>query len=276
MPRAALAATILAAALLLGPSSSAASAPTISLLAPANGATIDSSPTTTAFPSFSWRIDWAAPEQTMVVWQVAADPGFTRDASSDTQFCPATNVNCWTSVAPHRVWGPPYGSVWYWRVGVTTSAGTVYSPTWSFNAVAPADRDRDGVPDASDNCPAVANSAQHDANHDGKGDACQPDRVPPRVHVFPGSAQRGKRAYITARVADDRGFVRMRVTLSYLGRVMYRGVFTWPQARWDTPATFRTRSPLPRFLPRGRYQACVTASDKAGNSRRSCAPYLVR
>jgi hypothetical protein len=276
MPRAALAAALVAAALALGPSSGAASAPTVTLVTPANGVTIVSSTATTTFPTFSWRVDWAEPEQTLVTWQVAADPGFTRDASSESQYCAATNVNCWTSFAPQRVWGPPYGSVWYWRVGVSTSSGTVYSATWSFNAVSPADRDHDGVADASDNCPAVPNATQRDSNHDGKGDACQPDRVRPRVHVFPGSAVRGKRAYITARVADDRGFVRMRVTLAHWGNVMYGGVFTWAQSRWDQPATFRTRAPLPRFLPRGPYQACVTASDKAGNRRRSCARYLVR
>jgi hypothetical protein len=275
MQRAALAA-VLFAAVALSPSSAAAAPPAITLLSPVNGAKIVTSVANPAYPTFSWRVDWATPEQAMVVWQVAADAGFAKDASTESQYCPETNVNCWTSVTPHRVWGPPAGSVWYWRVGVTTSAGTVYSQTWSFKAEEPADRDRDGVPDASDNCPATANPTQHDANHDGKGDACQPDRVKPRIHVFPGSARRGKHGYITARVADDRRFVKIRVSLLYFGHVMYRGVFTWPQSRWDQPATFRTRSPLPLFLPRGVYQACATATDKAGNSRRSCARYRVR
>ena len=35
------------------------------------------------------------------------------------------------------------------------------------------DRDDDGVPDARDNCPAVANPDQADANLDGTGDACE-------------------------------------------------------------------------------------------------------
>lgn len=37
-----------------------------------------------------------------------------------------------------------------------------------------ADADHDGVPDASDNCPAVANADQADADADGHGDACDP------------------------------------------------------------------------------------------------------
>jgi hypothetical protein len=35
------------------------------------------------------------------------------------------------------------------------------------------DSDRDGVADASDNCPSVANATQSDADHDGVGDACE-------------------------------------------------------------------------------------------------------
>lgn len=39
---------------------------------------------------------------------------------------------------------------------------------------APGDIDGDGVPDASDNCPTVANPDQADKNNDGIGDRCQP------------------------------------------------------------------------------------------------------
>jgi hypothetical protein len=38
----------------------------------------------------------------------------------------------------------------------------------------PADSDADGIPDASDNCPAAANADQADADADGRGDACDP------------------------------------------------------------------------------------------------------
>lgn len=40
--------------------------------------------------------------------------------------------------------------------------------------VAPPDADNDGVPDASDNCPTVFNTAQGDADGDGIGNVCDP------------------------------------------------------------------------------------------------------
>jgi hypothetical protein len=36
------------------------------------------------------------------------------------------------------------------------------------------DADGDGVPEAVDNCPGVANASQLDADGDGFGDACDP------------------------------------------------------------------------------------------------------
>ncbi len=39
------------------------------------------------------------------------------------------------------------------------------------------DRDRDGVPDASDNCPSTYNPDQLDANNNGMGDACESNTV---------------------------------------------------------------------------------------------------
>lgn len=37
------------------------------------------------------------------------------------------------------------------------------------------DQDADGVPDVTDNCPAIANADQIDSDWDGQGDACDPD-----------------------------------------------------------------------------------------------------
>jgi hypothetical protein len=275
MARAALAAALLSVLLLAAsPSSQAAGAPTITLVAPANGATVES--TTDTYPTFSWHIDWAAPENTIVRFEIATDPAFTQNTTVDTHFCPATDVNCWTSIQPHAVYGPPLGSVWYWRVGLTTADGIAYSSTFHFVAVQPRDTDRDGIPDAKDNCPLRANPDQLDSNHDGKGDACQPDHVKPRVKVSAGSAKRGKRAFLRVHAADDRGTVRLKVTLAYRSHTMYRGYFPWTQTSWGRALTFYTQTALPRFLPVGVYTACVKAWDRAGNHGLACSRYRIR
>jgi len=40
---------------------------------------------------------------------------------------------------------------------------------------APTDGDANGVPDARDNCPVVANADQANTDGDAQGDACDPD-----------------------------------------------------------------------------------------------------
>jgi len=275
MPRAALVIALVAGVFLSTAPTAGAAPPTITLLAPPNGATIVSSPTTTV-TTFSWRVDWATPESTIVMLQLSSDPSFTQNVTQENHYCTAPNANCWTSFQLRLPDPTVTGKLWYWRVGLTTSAGFVWSQTFLFTAVRPPDGDRDGIENARDNCPTVANADQRDSNRDGKGDACQADRVKPRVSVFPGSARRGRRAFIRARVADDRDFVRLQVTLSYRGRTLFRGSFGWAQTSWSVPSTFYTKSPLPRFLPAGRYLACVAAWDKAGNRAQSCARYRIR
>jgi hypothetical protein len=245
LPRAVVVVALISSVLVLsGPSWSAStSAPLITLLTPANGATVYSSATSTTYPTFTWKISWDTPADTTVIFQAAADPSFTQNAETDTNFCPASNVSCWTSFQPHKVWGPPYGSVWYWRVGMTTSAGIVYSKTFQFTAKNP---------------PPV------------------PDRTKPRVKVYPGSARRGERAFISARIGDNSGTVRLRVTLAWKGHVVLYGAFGWQTAVWSVPRTFISKQPVPRYLPTGKYAACIKAWDKAGNHASSCAPYRIR
>jgi len=256
-----------------------ASAPVITLLSPANGATFVSS--ASLFPTFRWQISWDTPETTIVSFETAADPAFSQNVSVDNKACPSTNVSCWTSVQPRSVYAPPYGNVWYWRVGLTTSAGTVYSPTWTFTAVnpptppKPKDRDRDGVPDSSDNCPGVANPSQRDSNHDHTGDACQPDHVPPQLKVPAGHGARGKTLFASFWAGDDRGMIRMHLTFSYEGHILISQPFGWRPSAVGQHHTFYSLAPLPRSLPAGIYMFCVKVWDHAGSHASGCGRYTI-
>lgn len=62
------------------------------------------------------------------------------------------------------------------RLRITDSTGTSGTLTFPIEVT----RDGDGVPDARDNCPTIANQDQTDTNHDGMGDACDPHTKAPR------------------------------------------------------------------------------------------------
>lgn len=256
-----------------------ASAPVITLLSPANGATVVSS--ATQFVTFSWQITWDVPENTTLSFETASDPAFTQNVSLDNHLCPSTNVNCWATVQPRSVWAPPYGHVWYWRVGASTSSGTVYSATGTFSAVnpppppKPADRDNDGVADGADNCPRTANPTQVDSNHDHVGDACQPDHVRPKLRVPNGYARRGKTFFATFAAGDDRGSIRQHVTLAYEGHLVMNEHFGWQPAYVGRGHTFYSVGPLPLAFPIGFYTFCVTVWDRAGNHAKGCARYTI-
>jgi len=274
MPRAALVVGVLVAALFASAPPADAAVPQVTLLAPANGSTITYSPP--GLTTFTWRIDWPTPENTTVTWQYSTDPSFAQNVTQESRFCTAANVNCFNTFQLALPAPPPSGTIIYWRVGLTTSLGPVFSAPWMLILRPPPDRDHDGVDDEHDNCPTVANPDQRDSNHDGVGDACQPDRVKPRVKVYPGSAARGRRFFLHFRAADDRDFVRFRVTLTYRGRTAMWADFGFVKLSWTTPATVYTKRPIPRRVPAGRYLACVTAWDKASNHAMACAPYRIR
>jgi hypothetical protein len=77
-----------------------------------------------------------------------------------------------------------------------------FAPYFIVTSVAIADQDGDGIPDASDNCPTVANPGQQDANGNGVGDACE---SAPTVTVSPktSSVAPGSSITFTAAAADS-------------------------------------------------------------------------
>jgi hypothetical protein len=240
MKRAALAAVVFTALLGVTPSASA-SPPQVTLLTPTNGTTLAVPAYGDGTTTFTWHVSWDTPEATTVMFELGTDSSFAPGTFTGENFaCTAANPNCATSFAPPRSYSPPFPQTYYWRVGLTTSAGIVWSSTSMFK---------------------VVNKV---------------DKVKPRVRVLPGSAKRGKRAQLLVRAADDRGRVRLRVTLEYHGRTLYSGRMPMTVTYWAQPMFFYSRRPLPRFLPAGRYQACARAWDESGNTARSCAWYRVR
>lgn len=67
---------------------------------------------------------------------------------------------------------------------VSCGLGSTEAPP-GCEASAEPDVDEDGVDDASDNCPAVANPGQEDSDGDGVGDACEPPPIGPIIFELP-------------------------------------------------------------------------------------------
>jgi hypothetical protein len=213
--------------------------PQITLLAPANGAVIQGSTGLNAV-EFKWRIDWAQPPAVGAViisvkW--ATDPGFTQNVSGANQTCPVTNVNCWSAFRPNHTWKGRY----YWKVTVA-GGEPAESATWTFTGV-------EAPP--------------------------QVDRTRPYVRAFPGTAKRGKRAFFTAQVRDNLGYVRMRALLTYRMRPVLEGRTGFVRVVWTARQRFYSIRPMPRQLPAGLYKICITAWDRMGNQGQSCARYRV-
>jgi virginiamycin B lyase len=88
---------------------------------------------------------------------------------------------------PNRIVGGPDGAIWFTNLG-NDSIGRLQ---------AVADLDEDGVADDTDNCPALANPGQENADGDAFGDECDPtpngtdadgDGIPDSTDVCPGTA----------------------------------------------------------------------------------------
>jgi hypothetical protein len=218
--------------------------PGVSLLTPANGATVVHTGQLGSAPTFGWRIDWAsapAGGPVVIVLRTASDPALTLNATENTFSCRVRDVNCTTSFRPNRI----YSGAYYWRVSVR-GAVQAASETWSFTGIR-----RGGVPTG-------------------------PDRVKPRVQALTGVAQRGQTPFFTARIDDDSGLARVRATLMRKGHEVARGSAAFRAVSWLHKQTLYARRPLARRIVRGAYTLCVTAWDRAGNSARDCTPYRVR
>jgi hypothetical protein len=64
------------------------------------------------------------------------------------------------------------------EITVTVTDDRGRTATDSMRIIVDTDRDGDGVPDATDNCPDTPNADQADSNGDGIGDACQKSSAP--------------------------------------------------------------------------------------------------
>lgn len=222
---------------------SRAAGPEVALVTPADGATVLTSATLGSGPTLGWRIAWGEtlPGGTVVMTvRIATDAALTQNVAENTFSCAARSANCPSYFKPNRV----YSGRYYWRVTLS-GAVRVTSSTWSFVGVR-------------------------------QGGSGGEDRTKPSVQVLSGVAQRGQTAFFSARVGDDRGFVRLRATLTRRGHELARATAPFRPVAWARRQTLFSNRPLSRALVRGAYRLCVTAWDRAGNATRDCAPYRVR
>lgn len=232
--------------------------PVIALVSPAHNASV---PRVKRSPRFTWSIQGGSSTQTLIYrLEVSTDPTFTKAIASENHSCPADQLACWTSHQWNDDWWfrnsdsctytPPSGvcrdgvtakGIYYWRVTTRMSGNTIVSSGVRTLRVVP-----------------VA------------------DREKPRVHVEAGSARRGEWAYVTAFVSDNSSFVRMQMTLARRGKVWLTARAPFRRIRNGWSLRFTNGRPVPRAWPTGRYTACVSVWDRAGNTLTDCAPYSIR
>lgn len=116
--------------------------------------------------------------------------------------------------------------------------GSVSSVTYTLSVSAPVtDTDGDGVADASDNCPTVANADQADADADGTGDACDSNAFAPALVTAGPDADGNEGATLTTAGAfsdaDGNGTLAISKQ-SGAGTVTDNGDGTWS---WSLPTT---------------------------------------
>jgi hypothetical protein len=113
-------------------------------------------------------------------------------------------------------------------VGAYNTSPAVF--TLRVTAPAVADADGDGVPDETDNCPAVSNADQSDTDGDGIGDLCDPNAFAPTLATAASDANgdEGDTLQTSGAFADQDGNSTLAITkLSGDGVVTDNGDGTW-------------------------------------------------
>lgn len=144
-----------------------------------------------------------------------------------------------TIVAPTTP-GGPYTYTVAWEQAALSPAGngdsqsitgSVATITYTLSVAAPVtDTDGDGVPDSTDNCPAVANPGQADADGDGLGNACDTNAFAPVLGTAATDANGNEGATLTTSgsFTDADGNGTLTITKqSGAGTVVDNGNGTW-------------------------------------------------
>jgi hypothetical protein len=226
-------------------------APTVTLVGPANGTTVtlDGKHDTT----FSWRVDFAQPQTgpTSITFMVSADPTFQGPHYTESRACDTASPDCftsttlqgtsWINAATGSAALPSRALTLYWRVSVVWQAGQL--PVNSANGLL------SGVPGI--------------------------DKTPPRILVKSTTVKRGGRARVQFQLADDSGTVTAKARLLYHGRTLLSSARTFTDVDWSNVYVFWFDVPR-SGVPTGRYSACVRGTDMHGNSAQRCATVTIR
>ncbi|MEX2148989.1 MAG: YncE family protein [Steroidobacteraceae bacterium] len=149
---------------------------------------------------------------------------------------------------------------------VTTTV-TVGSSPFGIAITPQSDGDADGVLDASDNCPSVANTDQADADQDGLGDVCD-DHAPPAVAgVFPDPnlVAINVSAELTATVDDFATGGSAITSADYSLDGSTYTPMTADDGIFDNVSEVVTAT-LAGFTEAGVFDVCVRGTDEPGNT----------
>jgi len=243
---------VLVAALATASAASAdGTAPTVTLLTPANGTslTLDGKHATT----FTWSVAFAQPqtEPTTITFMVSADPTFQGPHYTESRSCATTTPACfttttlagtsWINAATGSNGLPSRALTLYWHVSVAWQSGqpSANSPNGLLNGV-----------------PGV-------------------DKTPPRIAVKGTTVRRGSRARVTFQLADDSGTVTAKARLLYHRKTLLSSTRTFTDVDWANTYVFWFDVPR-AGVPTGNYSVCVRATDLHGNSAQRCAVVRIR